>query len=143
MIIYNTTLKYCSDKARKDDKDTLNPTVDALESIIIARNNAPKPKIADITYIRIRFIRLLSSRTKRPVSPLTMTFTSPFIRLQFSVCNFAATASFRDFGRKKGAAVRKIIQCCALALFHMKRTDHTRPVLLRLNQIIFQLYAQK
>ena len=28
MIIYNTTLKYCSDKARKDDKDTLNPTVD-------------------------------------------------------------------------------------------------------------------
>ena len=28
MIIYNTTLKYCSGKARKDDKDTLNPTVD-------------------------------------------------------------------------------------------------------------------
>ena len=28
MIIYNTTLKYCSGKTKKDDKDTLNPVVD-------------------------------------------------------------------------------------------------------------------
>jgi len=34
--------------------------------------------------------------------------------LQFSDCNFAATASFRDFGRKKGAAVRKLFNAAPL-----------------------------
>ena len=86
-----------------------------------------------VVILYIRFIKLFSSRTMCPELPLTMAFTSPFIRfppsLQFSDCNFAATASFRDFGRKKGAAVRKSINAAPLALFHMKRTDHTCPVL--------------
>ena len=41
MIIYKSTLKYSSRKARKDEKDTLNPTVDEkkLKEIISDAND--------------------------------------------------------------------------------------------------------